>query len=237
MPEVTCAKIYSRGTLRFRFTALRSPSYNKGYTVQPSARASPQIFLSLRYRKTSYIPNVIRHCPHPPRYFYINIFNYTMKILIFTEGTIIMHKNAVCHTRDEIVQQVENEEKSVPDYKSYVPVGNAVKKLQNWKNDGAEILYLTSRKKSEEIQQIQNVLKKFKFPDGQLLFRQKDEEYKDVAERIVPDALVEDDCESIGGIDEMTITHVKPEIKKKIKSIPIKEFGGIDHLPDKISAL
>jgi predicted secreted acid phosphatase len=109
--------------------------------------------------------------------------------------------------------------------------------LQNWKNDGAEILYLTSRKKSEEIQQIQNVLKKFKFPDGQLLFRQKDEEYKDVAERIVPDALVEDDCESIGGIDEMTITHVKPEIKKKIKSIPIKEFGGIDHLPDKISAL
>ncbi len=148
-----------------------------------------------------------------------------------------MHKNAVCHTRDEIVQQVENEEKSVPDYKSYVPVGNAVKKLQNWKNDGAEILYLTSRKKSEEIQQIQNVLKKFKFPDGQLLFRQKDEEYKDVAERIVPDALVEDDCESIGGIDEMTITHVKPEIKKKIKSIPIKEFGGIDHLPDKISAL
>jgi|TARA_Y100000294_G_scaffold4445_1_gene4549 hypothetical protein len=160
-----------------------------------------------------------------------------MKILIFTEGTIIMHKNAVCHTRDEIVQQVENEEKSVPDYKSYVPVGNAVKKLQNWKNDGAEILYLTSRKKSEEIQQIQNVLKKFKFPDGQLLFRQKDEEYKDVAERIVPDALVEDDCESIGGIDEMTITHVKPEIKKKIKSIPIKEFGGIDHLPDKISAL
>ncbi len=148
-----------------------------------------------------------------------------------------MHKNAVGHTRDEIVQQVENKEKSVHDYKTYVPVNNAVKKLRNWKNDGAEILYLTSRRKPEEIKQIQNVLTKFRFPDGQLLFRQKDEEYKDVAERIIPDILIEDDCESIGGIDEMTITHVKHDIKKKIKSIPIKEFGGIDHLPDKISAL
>jgi hypothetical protein len=160
-----------------------------------------------------------------------------MRILIFTEGTIIMHKNAVGHTRDEIVKQVEQKEKSVHDYKSYVPVGNAVKKLQNWKNDGTEILYLTSRRKPNEIQQIQDVLKKFNFPDGQLLFRQKNEEYKDVAERIIPDVLIEDDCESIGGIDEMTITHVKPEIKNIIKSIPIKEFGGIDHLPDKISAL
>ena len=160
-----------------------------------------------------------------------------MKIIIFTEGTIIMHKTAIGHSRDEIVKQVENEEESVHDYQSYVPVGNAVKKLQNWKNDGAEILYLTSRKKSEEVKQIQNILKKFNFPDGQLLFRQKNEEYKDVAEKIIPDVLIEDDCESIGGIDEMTITHVKPEIKKKITSIPIKEFGGIDHLPDKISAL
>jgi len=33
----------------------------------------------------------------------------------------------------------------------------------------------------------------------------------------------------------MTITHVKPEIKKKIKSISVKEFGGIDYLPDEIS--
>lgn len=160
-----------------------------------------------------------------------------MKILIFTEGTIIMHKTAIGHSREEIVKQVKNEQESVHDYKSYVPVGNAVKKLQDWKNDGAEIFYLTSRRKPEEIKQIQNVLKKFKFPDGQFLFRRKNEEYKDVAERVIPDILVEDDCESIGGIGEMTITHVKPEIKKKIKSIPIKEFGGIDHLPDKISAL
>ena len=148
-----------------------------------------------------------------------------------------MHKNAKGHTRDEIVRQVEDNDKSVHDYKSYVPVGNAVKKLRNWKMGGAEILYLTSRAKPEEIEQIQHVLKKFKFPDGNFLFRRKNEEYKDVAERVIPDILVEDDCESIGGIKEMTITHVRPEIKKKIKSVSIKEFGGIDHLSDNISAL
>ena len=147
-----------------------------------------------------------------------------------------MHKNAVGHTHEEIVKQVEEKGNSVHDYKSYVPVGDAVKKLQNWKNDGAEILYLSSRRNPKEIEQIQNVLKKYNFPDGQLLFRRKNEEYKDVAERVIPDVLVEDDSKSIGGIDEMTITHVKPDIKKKIKSVPIKEFDGIDHLPNKISA-
>ncbi|MEK6871878.1 MAG: hypothetical protein AABX16_03160 [Nanoarchaeota archaeon] len=160
-----------------------------------------------------------------------------MKILIFTEGTIIMHQNAVGHTRNEIVKQVKSQEKSVIDYKLYVPIGNAVKKLKNWKKDGAEILYLTSRKKSKEIEQIKSVLKKYDFPNGQLLFRRKNEEYKDIAERIFPDILIEDDCESIGGINEMTITHVQPEIKDKIKSISLKEFEGIGTLPDKISVL
>ena len=112
--------------------------------------------------------------------------------------------------------------------------------LKNYKigkKEGTEILYLTSRTKQDEIKAIKNILKKFKFPRGTLLFRQKGKEYKNVAERIMPNFLVEDDCESIGGINEMVITNVKPEIKKKIKSIPIKEFGGIDYLPDKVSKL
>lgn len=122
-------------------------------------------------------------------------------------------------------------------YDSYVPIGLAVKKLQTWKHDGSTILYLTSRRKPKEIRQIQNVLKKFRFPEDQIFFRRKNEGYNHVAERVLPDVIVEDDCESIGGIDEMTITHIKPELKKKIKSIQVKEFGGIDYLPDNISAL
>jgi len=47
---------------------------------------------------------------------------------------------------------------------------------------------------------------------------------------IIPQIIVEDDCESIGGEKEMTFTHLKPELKKKIKLIASKEFVGIDHL-------
>lgn len=65
-----------------------------------------------------------------------------------------------------------------------------------------------------------------------IFFRQNGESYRDIAERIIPNVLIEDDCESIGGEKEMTITFIRPEIKKMIKSIVVKEFGGIDHLPD-----
>jgi len=143
-----------------------------------------------------------------------------MKILIFTEGTIIKH-------------QKDKES----DYITYVPIGRAVEKLAHWKKQGVEIFYLTSCTKPKEINQIQTVLKKYSFPAGELLFRQEGKEYKDVAEKLMPDILIEDDCQSIGGIDEMTITHVRPELKSKIKSIPVKEFSGIDNLPDKITDL
>ena len=160
-----------------------------------------------------------------------------MKILIFTEGTILMHKTAIGHSRDEIVKQVEDEDESIYDYKSYVPIGDAVKKIHSWKTDGAELFYLTSCIKPEEIKDIQNVLKKYNFPEATLLFRKQNEDYKDIVEKLIPDVLIEDDCESIGGINEMTITHIKPLIKKQIKSISIKEFGGIDHLPDNLNDL
>lgn len=157
--------------------------------------------------------------------------------MVFTEGTITMHRNAVGHSRSEIVQQVKDKDISVKEYDSYVPIGDAVKKLISWKNQGAEILYLTSRRRPDEIEGVRATLKCHNFPDGQLLFRFDGEDYKDVAERIMPDVLIEDNCESIGGTEEMTITHINPEKKDKIKSIAVPEFGGIDHLENKISAL
>ena len=160
-----------------------------------------------------------------------------MKILIFTEGTILMHKSAVGHSREEIVEQVKYKESSVKDYSSYIPIGNVVDKLSRWKSQGAEIVYLTSRKEVKEIEDIKNILSKYNFPEGELVYRKEDEEYKDVAERIMPDILIEDDCESIGGKDEMTITHISENKKSKIKSIIIKEFSGIDHLSDNVSEL
>lgn len=141
-------------------------------------------------------------------------------------------------TREERVRLSENQESFVHDFKTYIPNGNPIQKILNWKQQGAEIYYLTSRTTTEEIADIRNVLNKYYFPDNQnLLYRKDDEAYKDVAERLMPDILIEDDCESIGGKVEMTYPHIKEEIKSKIKSVVIKEFGGIDHLPNDINIL
>lgn len=160
-----------------------------------------------------------------------------MKIMVFLHGTAIMHRNALGRTREERVKQVLDGDKSVHDFASYVPVGNAVRKLQVWEEQGAEIVYLSSHKKAEDVEKDKVVLRNYGFPDGEVFFRQSGEQYSDVAERVLPDVLIEDDCESIGGEKEMTYPHIRPEIKAKIKSIVVKEFGGIDHLPDDVSVL
>jgi len=144
-----------------------------------------------------------------------------MKILIFTEGTIIIHRD----------------KQLIHDYGSYVPIGNATDKLNNWRNQGIKIIYLTSRTMKKEINDVKNVLDKYNFPEGQLLFRKKKEKYKDIAEKVKPDILIEDDCKSIGGSNNMTITFINPKIKEKIKSIVVQEFKGIDHLPDDVNEL
>jgi hypothetical protein len=160
-----------------------------------------------------------------------------MKILIFTEGTILMHQSAAGLTRDEIVKQVQNHQGNPHDFASYIPIGKSVSKLNHWANGGVEIIYLTSRRKPAEIEAIRNVLNRHGFPQGRLLFRQGKQEYQDIAEAVLPDVLVEDDCASIGGAEQMTITHVEPAVKQRIKSIVVREYGGIDLLPDNIESL
>lgn len=176
-----------------------------------------------------------------------------MKILIFTEGTILMNKRWIGLPREEIVKQVKSwsslskeELKKLqksgaapgPGYfKGSVPIGNCVSKIKTWRDQGATIVYLTSRRKSKEVEIIRDVLRRYDFPAGELFFRQKSEEYKDVAERVLPDIIVEDDCESIGGEEEMTYPHIRPELRSKIKSVVVKEKGGIDHLPNSIEEL
>jgi len=161
-----------------------------------------------------------------------------MKILVFTEGTIIMHSSAKGLSREERVKQSQTRERSVHDYRDYIPNDNSVEKLLCWKKQGAEIYYLTSRTTSEEIDDVKFVLEKYSFPNNQnLLYREKGEEYKDVAEKLMPDIIVEDDCESIGGEVEMTYPHIREDKKPKIKSIVVKEFGGIDYLPNELSEL
>lgn len=160
-----------------------------------------------------------------------------IKILVFLQGTIIMHLNAIGRSREERVKQGKEREESVFDYASYVPVGNAVQKLQKWEGQGAIIIYLSSHEVKEDIEKDESVLRRFGFPEGIIFFRRHGEEYKDIAEKIMPDILIEDDCESIGGEKEMSYPHIRHDIKERIKSIVVKEFEGIDHLPDSIADL
>ena len=74
-----------------------------------------------------------------------------MKILVFTEGTVIMHKGALGLSGEQIVKQViEDQDPSLRDWASYVPVGNAVSKLITWKKQRAQILYLLQGLKTLE---------------------------------------------------------------------------------------
>ncbi len=158
-----------------------------------------------------------------------------MKILIFTEGTVTMHSTGKDLSREEIVKQVVDNESSVKDYASYVPVRNAVEKIKKWASQGAKICYMTSRRTEKEVNDVKTMLKKEGFPEGELFFRKGNETYQEAAKRVSPDILIEDDCESIGGEEEMISPKLDPDLG--IKVITTKEFGGIDHLPDNVSGL
>ncbi|MGH4137091.1 hypothetical protein [Clostridium sp.] len=160
-----------------------------------------------------------------------------MKILIFLHGTVIMHKNGLGKTREQRVQQVINNDPSLYDFISYIPIGTSDRKLGIWKKQGAEIIYLSSNKNLEDIKKDMFILKKYGFPKEQILFREGNLSYKDIAENIIPDILIEDDCESIGGRIQMVYPNISYSVKNKIKSIIVKEFSGIDNLPSDINEL
>jgi hypothetical protein len=162
---------------------------------------------------------------------------HLVKIMVFLHGTAIMHRNAVGQARKNRVHQVMIGEKSVRDFASYVPVGKAVSKLQRWRSQGARIVYLSSHRDAQEVKKDRSVLQQYGFPEGPVYYRRKDEQYADVAARILPDVLIEDDCESIGGEPHMTYPHLMPELQAGIKSVVVREFEGIDHLPDDIRLL
>jgi hypothetical protein len=160
-----------------------------------------------------------------------------MRLLIFLHGTVIMHPGASGRTREERVAQVRTgADPALHDYAAHVPVDNAVVKLQCWREQGAQIDYLSSHRNSGDVAKDASVLQKYGFPSGRVLAREGGEGYGEVAGQEMPDVLIEDDCESIGA-DEITFPQIQPELRARIKSIIVPEFGGIDHLPDSLQAL
>jgi hypothetical protein len=159
------------------------------------------------------------------------------RILVFLHGTSIMHRNALGLPRNEIVQQIiDGIDDSISDFASYIPIGNVVKKLITWQNQGAEILYLSSHSSLQNVKKDEIVLKKYDFPKGPIFYRKK-KDWNLPIEEAKPDIIIEDDCESIGGEHQMTYPNLNREWKAKLISIVIKEFSGIDNLPDDITEL
>jgi len=154
-------------------------------------------------------------------------------ILVFTEGTLLVHASGAGLPRERAVDQVvAGQDASLEDFASYVPIGSASEKVRAWRQSGARIAYLTSRRVPEEVRAIRTVLRVGHFPRGRVLFRRRGETYAQVAERILPDVIVEDDCQSIGGEREMTYPHISAPLRSRIRSVVVPEFAGIDHLPD-----
>ena len=162
-----------------------------------------------------------------------------MKILVFLQGTTLMQRDAVGVPWEGQARRVaQGTDDSVGDSESYIPVGKAVEKLMKWRNQGAEILYLASHRDPKDVEKDRLVLAKYGFPLGPVLYRSNESEsYASIAEKVLPDLIVEDDCLSIGGEPEMTYPNMSDDAKRRVKSIVVREHGGIDHLPDELSML
>jgi hypothetical protein len=160
-----------------------------------------------------------------------------MRLIVFLAGTVIMHAGAIGRTREERIAQARiGTDATLRDYSAYVPIGNAAAKLERWRAQGAEIDYLSSHRNPDEVAKEVLVLQKYAFPSGRVLARAADESYGDVVGQDPPDVLIEDDCESIGAA-EITYPQIRVDLRARIKSIVVPEFGGIEHLPDSLPAL
>ncbi len=155
-----------------------------------------------------------------------------MDILVFTHATIVMHGAGVGVNRAERVRQSQQRIPSVHDISHYVPIEQAREKLWRWHDHGAQIAYLGPSRKPESMAQNEIMLRRLDFPPGPLYHRGPGETYAQVVERLSPDVLIEDDCESIGSEAEMASPHLSDAARARIACIVVPEFGGIDHLPD-----
>lgn len=113
--------------------------------------------------------------------------------------------------------------------RGYVPIGNAVKVINNLYNKGNEV-YLCSYVRINRYKFIKSIVDYYKINYTEILCRDKKEQYSNLVEKVMPDILIEDDCKSIGGEKQCCITNVKEDLKRNIKSIVVEEFKGIDNI-------
>jgi hypothetical protein len=117
----------------------------------------------------------------------------------------------------------------VLDFASNVPTDGAVEKLNVWASRGAEVAYLSSHRKRDDVGLDERVLALHGFPIGPVHWRANADSCGDLVDRIGPDVVVEHDCESIGGVCKTVASQLGQERTTSCWVVP--EFGGLSHLP------
>ena len=142
------------------------------------------------------------------------IKNNNKKIMIFTEGTILKPKH-------------KNNFFSRINMTNYIPIDNAINTLKKWQEEGYEVIYLTSLKGRRAMKMAQH-LDELGFTGSMVGYRQKNQDYATLIKEELPDILIEDNCLSVGGEQNMCYNLLSEKLKKEIKHIVVEEFKGID---------
>ena len=106
---------------------------------------------------------------------FVCVICYFMRVFVFLQGTVFMHRGGIGVGREERVKQVICGEDSVSDFTDYVPIGKAVDKLRDWYCNGVVLYYCSSHRDLELVKGDQNILDRYGFPIGRLLFRDSKE--------------------------------------------------------------
>jgi ribonucleotide monophosphatase NagD (HAD superfamily) len=143
------------------------------------------------------------------------IKNNNKKIMIFVEGTILKPKY------NNILSRIS--------MTTYIPINNAIETLKKWQEEGYEVIYLTSLKGRRAMKMAQH-LDELGFTGSMVGYRQKNQDYATLIKEELPDILIEDNCLSVGGEQNMCYNLLNDELKKEIKHIVVEEFKGIDDI-------
>ncbi|HSC49792.1 MAG TPA: hypothetical protein VLD16_05955 [Gaiellaceae bacterium] len=159
------------------------------------------------------------------------------RLLVFLCGTTLMHSAGSGRTREERVAQARlGSDPTLGDYATYVPTEDAFEKLQAWSDQGAEISYLSYHRDAAGVAASADALTRHGFPPGTVVARAEGETYDDVVARAAPDILIEDDCTSTGSYD-IAYEQLGPQLRGRISSIVVPQFGGLGQLPANLKSL
>ena len=134
------------------------------------------------------------------------------------------------------VSRVRAGHPTIGDYAAYVPVDGAVAKLHRWQDAGAQIDYLSSHRNPDDVALDAFVLREHGFPMGRAVAARLARVMATWPGARRPTSSSKTTARALGA-DQITYPQIPPDVRARIKSIVVPEFGGLDHLPNRPQAL